>query len=300
MSGAGVWGTPQAVEDHVKHNLGNRAANALLCAVTTVIITGCSTDSAETGATGTGPTVKNQGAPEHPFDTMSPERIHHQSVAAFKNAPSMRWVGTFTNDSRQMDIDLAVDVHGSCKGTVNRDSVMHIIKKGSLVYFKAEEAFWQTSFSRGMTAEETEKMVGTFKDRWVKPPRGMSKVVGSMCDTVRAQTDALSLSSDGVLTRESDTAVDGRPAAVLVERTVTETTTEYVAKKGKPYPLRITVTGGDEPFDITFTDQGKPVDTTPPPRDQILDPTKLSAPTRRATPHSSASAEAGARGLPAT
>ncbi|MFF9672238.1 hypothetical protein ACF1GS_11085 [Streptomyces eurythermus] len=286
----------------MKHNLGNRVANALLCAATTVIITGCSTDSAATGAKGTGPTVKNQGAPEHPFDTMTPEQIRQQSIAAAKNAASMRWVGTFTSDGRQMEVDLAVDVHGNCEGTVNRDSVMHIIKKGSLVYFKAEETFWRTSFSRGMTAEETEKMVGIFTGRWVKPPRGMSKVLGNMCDTVHARTEALSPAptSDVSLTRESDTAVDGRPAAVLVERTATDTTTAYVAKKGKPYPLRITITGGDAPFDITFTDQDKPVDTTPPPRDEILDPTKLNVPARRAAPHSNASAEGGAHDLPVT
>ncbi|MFF4716718.1 hypothetical protein ACFY2V_35780 [Streptomyces eurythermus] len=50
----------------MKYNLGNRAAHALLCAAGTVIITGCATDSAETGRTGTGPTARNQGAPEHP------------------------------------------------------------------------------------------------------------------------------------------------------------------------------------------------------------------------------------------
>ncbi|WP_234426052.1 hypothetical protein [Streptomyces kebangsaanensis] len=67
----------------------------------------------------------------------------------------------------------------------------------------------------------------------------------------------------------------GRPVAVLAEKTTTETTTVYIAKEGKPYLLRGTVAGGNESVDLTFTDHNKPVDTTPPPADQILDPTTL-------------------------
>jgi hypothetical protein len=253
----------------VKHYIANRVATALLCAATSVVITGCSSDSSETGATG-GPAKS-----KHPFDTMTPEQINGQARAALKSASSMRWTGEFNSDGRQVEVDVAADVHGSCNGTISLDSPMHIIKKGSLVYVKAEEEYWRTSFSREMTAEQTEEMVAQFTGRWIKPPKLMSQTLGSMCDIFHTQLETLSLATDGNPTREADATVDGRPVAVLTDRTTTETTTVYVAKKGKPYPLRITVTGGDEPLDVTLTDHGKPVGTTPPPPDQVLDPTKL-------------------------
>ncbi|WAZ26232.1 hypothetical protein STRCI_007787 [Streptomyces cinnabarinus] len=249
----------------MKHSITNRIAAALLCAATSVFVVGCGADGEETGASGNG----------HPFDTLTPEQIDSQARAALKSAPSMRWTGEFNSDGRQVEVDVAADEHGSCNGTFGLDSPMHIIKKGSLVHVKAEEEYWRTSFSRGMSPEQTEEMVAQFKGRWIKPPKLMSRTLGSMCDVFHTQIEDLSLASDGNPTREDDATVDGQPVAVLTDSTTTGTTTIYVAKKGKPYPLRITVTGGDEPLDVTFTDYGKPVDTTPPPADQILDPTTL-------------------------
>ncbi|MEV0175479.1 hypothetical protein AB0I00_30750 [Streptomyces sp. NPDC050803] len=260
----------------MKHHIGIRATTALLCA-TTAIITGCGPGGAGTGAKDTAPATESTTEPKHPFDTMTPQQIDNQARQALKDATSMRWTGRFNSDGRQMDVDLAMDIHGSCNGTIDADSMgtMHIIRKGPLVHVKAEEDFWRASFSRGMTAEQTEEMVTLFTGRWVKPPKMMSQVLGRMCEGFDAQIETLSLVSDSNPTREADTTVNGRPVAVLAERTPTETTTVYVAKKGKPYALRISVTGGNEPIDVTITDHGKPVDTTPPPPDQVLDPTKL-------------------------
>jgi hypothetical protein len=260
----------------VKHHFANRAATALLCAATAMIITGCRQDGTEADARNTAPTAKSPAEPKHPFDTMTPEQIDHQARKAIKEATSTRWTGSFNTDGRQMQVDLAVDVHGSCNGKISDESTgtWHIIRKDSLVYIKAEEKYWRATFSREMTAEQTEEMVGHFKGRWIKPPKMMSKIMGNMCDGINTQIATLSLASGGSTVREADTTVNGRPVAVLSDTTTTETTTVYVAKEGKPYALRITITG-NEPIDVTLTDYDKPVDTTPPPSDQILDPTTL-------------------------
>ncbi|MFI9772497.1 hypothetical protein ACIHJG_37455 [Streptomyces sp. NPDC052415] len=256
----------------MKHHIANHAATAFLCAATTVIITGCSPDSTEAGAKSTASATTTK----HPFDTMTPEQIDNQAREAVKNTTSMRLTGKVNSDGRQVQVDLAMDVRGSCNGTVgNSLGTMHIIKKGSLVYVKAEEDFWRATFSRGMTAEQAGEMVALFKGRWIKPPTMMSETLGRICDGFDILLNALSLVSDGSATREADATVGGRLVAVLAERTTTETTTVYIAKEGKPYLLRGTVAGGNEPMDLTFTDHDKPVDTTPPPPDQIVDPTKL-------------------------
>ncbi|WP_225828032.1 hypothetical protein [Streptomyces naphthomycinicus] len=256
----------------MKHHIANPAATALLCAAATVIITGCSPDSTGAGAKSTSSAARTN----HPFDTMTPEQIDNQAREAFESTTSMRLTGKASSDGRQVEVDLAMDVHGSCNGTVDNSlGPMHIIKKGSLVYVKAEEDFWRATFSRGMTTEQAEEMVALFKGRWIKPPTMMSKTLGRMCNGFHVFSEALSPVSDGNPTREDDATVGGRPVAVLAERTTTETTTLYIAKEGKPYLLRGTVAGGNEPVDLTFSDHNKPVDTTPPPPDQVLDPTKL-------------------------
>lgn len=257
---------------HIAHHIAHRAATALLCAATTVVITGCSPQSTAAGAK----SAASATNAKHPFDTMTPEQIDNQAREAVKNTTSMRLTGEATSDGRQVEIDLAMDVRGSCNGTVGDSlGVMHIIKKGSLVHVKAEEDYWRATFSRGMTAEQTEEMVALFKGRWIKPPTMMSETLGRICNGFDALIGALKPVSDGNSTREADATVGGRPVAVLAGRTATETTTVYIAKEGKPYLLRGTVEGGDEPVDLTFTDHDKPVDTTPPPPDQVLDPTKL-------------------------
>lgn len=256
----------------MKHHITRRAAIALLCAATTVIITGCGPDG--TGADAKS-TASATGA-KHVFDTMTPEQIDNQARETVRNTTSMRFTGKADSDGRQVEIDLAMDVHGSCNGTVDTSpGAMRIIKKGSLVHVKAGEDFWRATFSREMTAEQTEEMVALFTGRWIKPPRGMSEILGRVCGGFDALLGGLDPVSDGSATREADATVGGRPVAVLTERTTTETTTVYIAKEGEPRLLRATVTGGEVPMDLTFTDHGKPVDTTPPPPGEILDPTTL-------------------------
>jgi len=207
---------------------------------------------------------------------MTPEQIGDQAREAVKNTTSMRLTGKASTDGRQAEVDLAMDVRGSCNGRVDNSlGTMHIIKKGSLVHVKAGEDYWRATFSRGMTAERAEEMVALFRGRWIKPPRMMSETLGRICNGFDVLIEALSPGSDGSTTREADATVGGRPVAVLVERTATETATFYIAKEGKPYLLRGRIAGGEEPVDLTFTDHDKPVDTTPPPPGQVLDPTKL-------------------------
>ncbi|MGW7792681.1 hypothetical protein [Streptomyces tricolor] len=251
------------------HHTAHRAASALLCAATTVIATGCSPAGTATGAEGT---ASATGA-KHRFDTMTPEEIDRQAREALKNTTSMRFTGRASSDGRQVEVDLAMDVHGSCNGTVgNSLGTLRIIKKGSLVHVRAGEDFWRATFSRRMTAEQAEEKVALFKGRWIKPPRMMSQTLGRICDGFNVLVGGLGPASDGNSTREADATVGGRPVAVLAERTATETTTVYIAKEGKPYPLRGTVVGGTAPMDLTFSDHDEPVDTTPPPPGRILDP----------------------------
>ncbi|MCO4699615.1 hypothetical protein LRR80_05711 [Streptomyces sp. RO-S4] len=250
----------------------SRVVTALLCAATAALITGCGTDGSGSDANSTVPTAKTK----HPFDTMTPEQINGQVREAVKELTSMRLTGKASSDGRQVGVDLAIDVRGSCNGTVsNALGPIHIIKRGSRVYVKAREDYWRATFSRGMTAEQTETMVDHFRGRWIKPPRLMSETLGALCNDFETLLELLSPGSSGNATRGADATVGGQPTAVLTERTTTDTTTVYIAKEGKPYLLRATLVGGNDPMDLTFSDHNKPVDTTPPPADQILDPTTL-------------------------
>ncbi|MFF3848251.1 hypothetical protein [Streptomyces sp. NPDC002328] len=257
----------------MKHYIAERTATALLCAAMTVVIAGCGADSAEVDAKSTSTSTGTA----HPFDAMTSEQIDNQVRETLRNTTSMRLTGKASSEGRQAKFDLAMDVHGSCNGTVDNSlGSIRIIKKGSLVHVKAEEEYWRATFSRGMTAELTEEMVAAFKGRWIKPPKMMSETIGRICEPLEGMIEAISPVSDGTATREADATVGGRPVVVLTERSPTRTVTLYIAKEGKPHVLRSTVARGDEPMDdLIVTDHDKPVDTTPPPPDEILDPTTL-------------------------
>ncbi|MFJ5779111.1 hypothetical protein [Streptomyces sp. NPDC093094] len=260
----------------MKHHMGGLAATAL-CAVVVTVVTGCGPDGTAADEKGASPTGGGTAEPSLPFDAMTAAQIDEEARKAMKDASSMRWTGQLSGDGRQVRVDMATDVDGSCNGTFDGGSTgpVHIIRKGELVHIEAAEDFWRTTFSRGTTAEEAEELVARFEGHWIKPPRSMAKMWGGLCDVFHTRLQALDGASGGTLTRQADTTVDGRPVAVLAERTSTDTTTVYIAKEGRPYPLRITVTGGDEAMDLTFTDHGEPVDTTPPPPEQVLDTSAL-------------------------
>ncbi|MEU6482441.1 hypothetical protein [Streptomyces sp. NPDC046887] len=263
----------------MKHHITHRVVTAMLCAAA-VVTAGCGPDGTGADPKGTAPAAGSK----HPFDTMTPEQINDEAGKAFRSAASVRLTGKASEGGRQVEVDLAVDVRGSCNGTVGTSAgSLRLIKKGSLVHVKAKEDFWRATFSRGMTAEQAAKMVALFKGRWIKPPRTLSETLGGLCDGLGARIEALSSESGTNLVREADSTVGGRPSAVLTERTGSQTTTIHIAKKGKPYLLRGTVTG-DAPVDLVFSDHGKPVDTTPPPPDQVLDPTTIRPIPRRPSP----------------
>ncbi|MFJ3906305.1 hypothetical protein [Streptomyces sp. NPDC090025] len=257
---------------------------ALLIAAVTAVATGCGPDKADTGS-------KSKDATARPGDGlagMTAEQLDRRARDVTASATSMRVKGDVVIGGRSMEMDLALDRHGSCRGsiTLGGGGTLDLIKKGDdLIYMKGDERFWRGSVAasqkgnpgRRVSPERVEKGIALFKNRWVKADRRMANGMGANLCNLKKMTGMLGDEATGGVTRGADTTEGGQPVAVLYQRKDDIVSTIHVAGKGKPYLVRITAEGGSAPGDLYFTEYGKPVDTTPPPADQILSPAEIAA-----------------------
>ncbi|GAA1534735.1 hypothetical protein GCM10009730_49960 [Streptomyces albidochromogenes] len=97
-------------------------------------------------------------------------------------------------------------------------------------------------------------MIGRLQGRWVKTPADETST-RDICDkqALLAAMDNDKSERQG-MTKGKATTVDGQEAIVLRKRDGDQTLTMYVATKGKPYILKATATGGENPSTMNFTD----------------------------------------------
>ncbi|MFI8963067.1 hypothetical protein ACIGO8_13195 [Streptomyces sp. NPDC053493] len=266
----------------MNHRTNRRVAAAALIAAVITTAAACGPDATDTGA-------KNTSASPSPakskdaFDGLSGPEISEKAKAAVKGVTSLRVVGD-APDGRggTISMDLALDTRGSCRGTITQPRIgtIEMIKNRRTVFIKGDEKFWRASLAsakRKPTAQQADAFVELVKGRWMKAD---SKAAAAMtrkdvCD-LSALADKLGNdSTDTSTTRDADIIRAGQALAVIYDRDGSEVTTIHVAKTGKPYPVEISNTGSADAGTLKFSDFNKPVDTTPPPADQILDTRKL-------------------------
>lgn len=145
-----------------------------------------------------------------------------------------------------MRIDLSLDKQGHCNGNVRLDGMgkLDIIKSAELVHFRGDAAYWRgAARERHTPQKQTDQMVATLADRWVKipvsDPRAAS-MTGS-CDLDKLTGD---FRKGSPLARKGEsTTVDGKAALAVTSPARQGTQTDYVATQGTPYILKSTVSG---------------------------------------------------------
>jgi hypothetical protein len=238
------------------------------------------------GPAGSDAGAKNTPSPAEPkdaFDGLSGAQISDKAKTALKSVTSLRVTGDAPDGSGGIvTVDMAMDTKGACRGTITQPGVgvIEIIKNRSSIFMKGDEAFWRASLASDekLTAKQADAVFEVVKGRWMKVDKKTSKAMirKDMCD-LSAVADELKGDSPATTSRGADITRAGQPLAVVYDRGDADTvTTIHVAKTGTPYPVEIINTGGTDAGSLKFTDFNKPVDTTPPPADQILDPNKLS------------------------
>ncbi|MEW1910492.1 hypothetical protein AB0442_18910 [Kitasatospora sp. NPDC085895] len=224
------------------------------------------------GSSGSGTAARSSAAaspasaqPENGVAALAGAEIVQRSVAALKEAGSVRIAGRGSSQGQTVTFDLSADTAGNCAGTMglSGQGTFRLVKLGTQLWVKPDEVFWRT---HGGAA--TEDLVG---DKYLKTTTDNTDFseIGTVCD-LDALGSALVEQAPGGLAVGKPVTVDGTPAVPVTGTADGATSTLTVATRGRPYPLRMERTGGEETGRVELKEFGTPVPTeTPAPSDTI-------------------------------
>jgi hypothetical protein len=233
-----------------------RLTAAVLMAAAAVLLLGACSGSSTPAASATAAPTGANGVEKLP-----PDQILAKSKAAAKAASWVHVTGTQAGTT--LDLTVGKD---TATGTVTEDGLTaELLAVDGTTYLKGDKAFWDNASGSGSgdvlagkwvvagdTAGTDTYGLDTFTD------------VGRLFDSV--------LSPSGTLTTSGTSTVDGQRVVGLKESS--DDSTLWIALDGPPYPVRIEP-GTPTTDPPTFSDWDVPVTITPPPADQVVDPTKL-------------------------
>ncbi|WP_186319199.1 hypothetical protein [Streptomyces sp. SAJ15] len=258
----------------------NRAWAVAACAALALAITGCGSDKSDKGGKsdkdgsilGTKPDKGSDAGSE--LAKLSAKEISKKAETELESAKSLRMKMDLTSAGTRQKMDLALDGSGNCAGSMEMgtEGSFELIKLSDKVWMKPDETFWKTQAgSDGAAAAEL------FKGKWVHGSTSdeMFKDMTDVCDLAGFQQSLDTDDSDDKMTKGTLVTVDGNKVIPVNGKSSDgDPMTLYVAAEGKPYPLKI-VQKGTESGSIELTDWDKPVPTTTPPADQVVDMAKL-------------------------
>ncbi len=216
------------------------------------------------------------GGSDKPFAKDSADQIAAKAVEATKKADSMRLKGDMRQDGRTVSLDLVVDQEKNCEGTVdNAGAKAELRHMNGTLYVRGNDQYWKNSLKNQPGSDKVKSKV---VDKWVKMPADDASTSG-MCDKqgLIASMDEDKSTRKGM--KKGDTTTIGGKEAITLKKKASagETHTMYVATEGKPYILRTTVQGGNEPNETTFSDYNKPVSPKTPSKGDVVDLKQLAA-----------------------
>ena len=227
-------------------------AGVALALTALLTVTACGTTS--TGGSGA------QAAGNGIADRSADEILAAAEKAALAQG-SVHIVGTVTQGSGDMGLDLQVEKGGKAVGSVTMSgATLQIISTGTTVYAQGDRAFWDAQAGAGAA-----ELIG---DKWVVSTAGsdLSDFASfTNFDTFVAQL----LKPSGTVTKGEASTVDGTPAIGLKDG---DKGTLWIATTGDPLPLWID--GGAE-GSLKFSDWGTTVTITEPAAADVLDPSQL-------------------------
>lgn len=229
-----------------------KALAAAALAITALLtVSACGSSGAATSTEAAGNGVADKSADE----------ILKAAQDAAKAQTSVHMVGTVTQDSGDMTIDMQVEKGGKATGTiVMAGATLEIITTGTTVYVKGDKAFWDSQAGEGAY-----ELIG---DKWVSSTSDADLAsFKDFTDFTTAVTQMLTPS--GTVTKTEPSTVDGQAVIGLKDG---DKGTLWIATTGDPLPVKID--GGTE-GGVAFTDWGKPVKVAEPAAADILDPSQL-------------------------
>ncbi|RNL71443.1 hypothetical protein [Streptomyces sp. I6] len=241
-----------------------RLALASLCAASALALTAC-------GPLGQTAEASRPSSPSGPYPGLSGSEILNKAITATKSATSLRLrFATETTEDGPIGGDLAVDTEGDCAGTLQMgtEGGVEILKTGDTVYLRFDEKMLR---SQAEGEEETRAALDLLLGKWVreKADAADAEDFAEFCD-LDSYLEGFQ-ADDTAAKRAGESTVGGAPTVVLKEDHQGEKATAHVAAKGTPHLLRLQVTGGDEPMDMTFSEFDEPVPVEKPAAQDIVD-----------------------------
>lgn len=199
----------------------------------------------------------------------SPSRLADQSAADILKATqaaalaqkSVHMVGTVTQGSDKLTMDLRLEKDGGATGTLDlAGATLQIVSTGTAVYIKGDKAYWTAEAGAGAA-----ELIG---DSWVAATKSSDRAqFKDLIDYATALGGVLD--PTGTVTKGSTSTVEGVDVVGIKDG---KAGTLWVAASGEPLPVLI---DGGTQGRVTFTEWGEKVVVTAPDPADVLDPSTL-------------------------
>jgi hypothetical protein len=243
------------------------------CLVGAVLLAGCATAPAadlEPLPAGAPPTAaaaakKASGGAGNSVGDLPGAAIMSRAKAALLAARSVRLIGYVAGGGGLLAIDIRIKGRQGGVGFVKINGhQVDMIRIGSVLYIRADEAFWR---SAGASARDAALLTR----KYVRLRVGHGQTAADLASF----TDIASLA--GVLFPASSMIIKGAHRTIRGVEAVGVTAvndsrnTTYVALTGQPLPMRVVPRGKTADLSLNFVDYGKPVTLAAPPAGQVID-----------------------------
>jgi hypothetical protein len=245
----------------------DKSADKAAAPATAAATTAAATPTATPTPTPTVPTLDT--------DKLTAQEIEKQAKDALAATTALRMSGTIADQDGNMDMDLAMDNKGQCKGTMSLPGMgkIEIMNDGKASYIKGDSAFW-TAVGGKDGGKAAELFKGRYLTGFDSDPK--MKMMTSFCNL----TDFSKQIADGK-TKKAEKGTPGninglKTFSLKVTDDSGELSTLHIATEGKPYPVQIeTDSAKDGKTTINLTDFDKPLTVQAPPADNTIDFSKF-------------------------
>ena len=205
------------------------------------------------------------------FADESAQTIVDETEKDMKALSSLSMSGDITTDGQKLGLDMSLDSDGNCQGTLDlQQGSAQILSIDGKSWLKADAAFWQST--AGSSASMVQQIVG---DKWVVMPASESGFT-DVCDLDSLLSQMGDDNNDKGATVGDTEEVDGQETVKVTTKTDQgDPATAWVTTDDPHYILKMQVTQGSEPGQITFSDFNDKLDLTPPADDEVVDLSKL-------------------------
>jgi hypothetical protein len=207
------------------------------------------------------------GSSTNGVESKSPKEIVSEAQKAAEGARSVRVTGSVASAAAPLSLDLQIKQSVGAKGKISEGPLsFELVRVGENVYIKGSSQFY-----KHFGGTEAAKLL---QGKWLKAPAGSGefRTLGGLTD-IHALFDTLLAEERGAsLARGATSTVNGQKVVAVQNKS--KGGVLYVATTGKPFPIRVSKSGGTGGT-VTFSDWNAPGTISAPAASETIDISKL-------------------------